>query len=66
MARTLAAFPEGSRITDYFSLGVITKTFSGGSPRSRERCRPRRAYDALAAILDAAALRETLPQSDGE
>src|SRR5436309_15949497 len=27
MARTLAAVPEGSRITDYISLGVITKTF---------------------------------------
>lgn len=27
MARTPAALPEGSRITDYISLGVITKTF---------------------------------------
>jgi hypothetical protein len=27
MARTVAALPEGSRITDYISLGVITKTF---------------------------------------
>jgi len=27
MARTVAALPEGSRITDYVSLGVITKTF---------------------------------------
>ena len=27
MARTLAALPEGSRITDYISLGVITKAF---------------------------------------
>lgn len=27
MARTLATLPEGSRITDYVSLGVITKTF---------------------------------------
>jgi len=27
MARTLAALPEGSRLTDYISLGVITKTF---------------------------------------
>ena len=27
MARTLASLPEGSRITDYVSLGVITKTF---------------------------------------
>jgi len=27
MARTLATLPEGSRITDYMSLGVITKTF---------------------------------------
>src|SRR3972149_6388446 len=27
MARTLAVLPEGSRITDYVSLGVITKTF---------------------------------------
>ena len=27
MARTLAALPEGSRITDYISLGVLTKTF---------------------------------------
>jgi Insertion element 4 transposase N-terminal/Transposase DDE domain len=27
MARTVAELPEGSRITDYISLGVITKTF---------------------------------------
>ncbi len=27
MARMLATLPEGSRITDYVSLGVITKTF---------------------------------------
>lgn len=27
MARTLSALPKGSRITDYMSLGVITKTF---------------------------------------
>jgi hypothetical protein len=27
MARTLATLPEGSRITDYVSLGVITRTF---------------------------------------
>jgi hypothetical protein len=27
MARTVAALPEGSRITDFISLGVITKTF---------------------------------------
>jgi hypothetical protein len=28
MARTLSALPKGSRITDYMSLGVITKTFA--------------------------------------
>src|SRR6266849_381268 len=27
MARTVAQLPSGSRITDYVSLGVITKTF---------------------------------------
>src|ERR1700676_5415116 len=27
MARTLASFPAGSRITDYVSLGVVAKTF---------------------------------------
>jgi hypothetical protein len=27
MARTVAALPKGARITDYISLGVITKTF---------------------------------------
>jgi len=27
MARTVAVLPEGSRITDYLSLGVISKTF---------------------------------------
>lgn len=27
MARTLSTLPEGSRITDYVSLGVIAKTF---------------------------------------
>jgi hypothetical protein len=26
MARTVAEFPSGSRITDYVSLGVIAKT----------------------------------------
>ncbi len=28
MARTLSTLSEGSRITDYISLGMITKTFS--------------------------------------
>ncbi len=27
MARTVATLPEGSRVTDYVSLGVIAKTF---------------------------------------
>jgi hypothetical protein len=27
MARAVATLPEGSRITDYISLGVIAKTF---------------------------------------
>ena len=27
MARTVAALPAGSRITDYISLGVIAKFF---------------------------------------
>jgi len=27
MARTVAEFPKGTRITDYMSLGVLTKTF---------------------------------------
>jgi hypothetical protein len=27
MARTVAALPAGSRITDYISLGVIAKAF---------------------------------------
>src|SRR5438876_10940034 len=27
MARTVASLPDGSRITDYISLGVIAKTF---------------------------------------
>jgi hypothetical protein len=27
MARTIAILPVGARITDYISLGVITKTF---------------------------------------
>jgi hypothetical protein len=30
MARTLAALPAGSRITDYISLGVIAKFFPAG------------------------------------
>ena len=34
MARTLAMLPEGSRITDYISLGVITKTFALDRVRS--------------------------------
>ena len=31
MARTVAGLPEGTRITDYISLGVIAKTFSVAS-----------------------------------
>jgi len=27
MARTVAELPKGARITDYISLGVLTKTF---------------------------------------
>ena len=27
MARTIAELPKGTRITDYISLGVLTKTF---------------------------------------
>jgi hypothetical protein len=34
MARTVAALPAGSRITDYISLGVITKTFPLTTVRS--------------------------------
>ena len=33
MARTLAALPAGSRLTDYISLGVIAKFF----PLEKER-----------------------------
>ena len=40
MARTLATLPEGSRITDYISLGVITKTF----PLQKVRKRPHNPY----------------------
>jgi hypothetical protein len=34
MARTVAALPEGTRITDYISLGVIAKTFPLARVRS--------------------------------
>ncbi len=34
MARTVAVLPEGTRITDYISLGVITKTFPMTKVRS--------------------------------
>jgi hypothetical protein len=34
MARMVAALPEGTRITDYISLGVITKTFPMTTVRS--------------------------------
>ena len=33
MARTLAALPAGSRITDYMSLGVVTRLFPAGKVR---------------------------------
>jgi hypothetical protein len=46
MARTLATLPEGSRITDYISLGVITKTF----PMTRVR--------SVLAATDKASIRE--------
>jgi hypothetical protein len=34
MARTMASLPAGTRITDYISLGVITKTFPMSKVRS--------------------------------
>ena len=34
MAHTVAVLPEGTRITDYISLGVITKTFPMTKVRS--------------------------------
>lgn len=34
MARTLAELPKGSRITDYISLGVVTKTFPAATVKS--------------------------------
>ena len=34
MARTVAALPAGSRITDYISLGVVAKTFSPDKVRA--------------------------------
>jgi len=46
MARTVAALPEGSRITDYISLGVITKTF------------PMRKVRAVLAATDRASVRQ--------
>jgi hypothetical protein len=63
MARTLAALPEGSRITDYISLGVIAKTFplervrsvlaATGKASRRERDLPAHvvAYYAIALAL---------------
>lgn len=63
MARTLATLPEGSRITDYVSLGVITKTFplkrvravlaSSGKASVRERDLPAHVvvYYAIALAL---------------
>ena len=63
MARTLAALPEGSRITDYISLGVITKTFplkrvhavlaASGKASQRERDLPAHVvvYYAIALAL---------------
>src|ERR1700728_4118686 len=34
MARTMAALPAGSRITDYISLGVVAKFFAGEKVRA--------------------------------
>ena len=63
MARTQATLPEGSRITDYVSLGVITKTFplervravlsSTGKSSQRERDLPAHVvvYYAIALAL---------------
>jgi len=63
MARTVAALPEGSRITDYISLGVITKTFplkrvrtvlaASGKASQRERDLPAHVvvYYAIALAL---------------
>ena len=50
MARTIATLPEGSRITDYISLGVIAKTF----PRDKIRA-------ALAATGKASVRERDLP-----
>ena len=37
MARTLAELPQGARITDYVSLGVIAKTFPGAKVQAVRR-----------------------------
>src|SRR6187551_1799870 len=73
MARTLATLPEGSRITDYVSLGVIAKTFplervrsvlaATGKASERERDLPAHVmvYYAIAlALYMTASTREVL------
>ena len=73
MARTVAALPTGARITDYISLGVITKTFplstvravltASGKTSLRERDLPAHVvmYDVIAlALYMQASYREVL------
>ena len=50
MARTQATLPEGSRITDYVSLGVVAKTFP-----------PQRVHQVLAATGKASLRQRDLP-----
>ena len=63
MARTVAELPKGSRITDYISLGVISRTFprdkvneilagiGRASRRRRDLPAPVMAYYAIALAL---------------
>jgi Insertion element 4 transposase N-terminal len=73
MARTVATLPAGARITDYISLGVITKTFplttvrsvlaASGKASLRERDLPAHVvmYDVIAlALFMQASYREVL------
>jgi hypothetical protein len=52
MARTTATLPEGSRITDYISLGVIAKTFPIDKIRAVLSAAPTRARVGVCPRLD--------------
>ena len=73
MARTMAGLPDGTRVSDHISLGVVTKAFPLPLIRrilaetertsQRERELPARDPDTLSFVHAVRVLRRTLPRA---